>query len=113
MRYAYATQEDEIIAFTMGKRNAATVRNLFVKLKALHIDNFLTDDGEAFQAVLPKSKHRIGKQFTKAIEGMNTFFITRVRILVRRTMCFSKKLIYHYSMIKIIVYHRNKYSSYI
>ncbi len=113
MLYAYAVEEDEIIAFTMGKRSAAAVRNLFVKLKHLDIEVFYTDDWEAFQTVLPKAKHLIGKQYTKAIEGVNTFFRTRVKRLVRRTVCFSKKLIYHYSMIKIIIYHRNKRSSYI
>ena len=113
MLYAYAVDEDEIIAFTMGKRSAAAVRNLFVKLKALTVELFLTDDWEAFQSVLPKQRHLIGKQHTKAIEGVNTFFRTRVRRLARRTVCFSKKLIYHYSMIKIIIYHRNNRSSYI
>lgn len=113
MLYAYAAEEDEVIAFTMGKRSAEAVRNLWVKLKHLDIDLFLTDEWEAFRVVLPKAKHLIGKQYTKAIEGMNTFFRTRVRRLMRRTVYFSKKLIYHYSMIKIIIYHRNKHSSYI
>jgi IS1 family transposase len=113
MLYAYAVEEDELIGFTMGKRSAEAVRNLFIKLKRLEIDVFLTDDWEAFKVVLPKAKHLIGKEYTKAIEGMNTFFRTRVRRLMRRTVCFSKKLIYHYSMIKIIIYLRNKHSSYI
>jgi insertion element IS1 protein InsB len=113
MIYAYAAQEDEIIAFTMGKRSAEAVRNLLVKLKSLDIGCFLTDDWEAFSAVLPKAKHQAGKQYTKAIEGVNTFFRTRVRRLMRRTVCFSKKLIYHYSMIKIIIFYRNLNLSYI
>ena len=113
MLYAYAVEEDEIIAFTRGKRSAGAVRNLFVKLKALNIDLFLTDEWEAFKVVLPKKKHWVGKQYTKAIEGINTFFRTRVRRLMRRTVCFSKKLLYHYSMIKIIIYHRNQRASYI
>lgn len=113
MLYAYAVQEDEILAFTMGKRSAATVRNLWMKLKQLDIEVLLTDEWEAFKAVLPKAKHLIGKQYTKAIEGVNTFFRTRSRRLVRRTVCFSKKLIYHYSMMKIIIYFRNQRASYI
>ena len=113
MLYAYAVEEDEIIAFTMGKRSTKAVQNLFVKLKTLDIDHFLTDEWDAFQAVLPKAKHWIGKQYTKAIEGLNTFFRTRVRRLVRRTVCFSKKLLYHYSMLKIIIHHRNQHASYI
>ena len=47
MLYAYAEKEDEIIAFTMGKHSAATVRNLWIKLKELDIGLFLTDDWEA------------------------------------------------------------------
>lgn len=113
MIYAYAAEEDEILAFTMGKRSEAAVHNLWVKLKGLNIEWFLTDAWEAFAAVLPKAKHLIGKAYTKNIEGINTFFRTRVRRLVRRTVCFSKKLIHHYSMIKLVIHHRNNRSSYI
>ena len=59
MLYAYAVEEDEIIAFTMGKRSAEAVRNLYVKLKFLNIGVFLTVDWKAFRAVLPTEKHRI------------------------------------------------------
>lgn len=113
MLYAYAVEADEIIAFTMGRRSAGAVQNLFVKLKHLNIGHFLTDTWEAFQSVLPKARHLIGKCYTKAIEGVNTFFRTRVRRLMRRTVCFSKKLIYHYSMIKVVIHHRNQRPSYI
>jgi len=113
MLYAYSAQDGEIPGFAMGKRNQKTVSNLLLKLKALEIDFFLTDNWEAFKAVLPYEKHLIGKQFTKAIEGVNTWFRTRLRRLVRRTVGFSKKLIYHYSIIKTAIYHRNHHSSYI
>lgn len=113
MLYAYAPKEDEILAFTMGKRNWKTVYNLWLKIKHLDIDLFMTDKWEAFQVVLPPQKHWAGKEFTKAIEGINTWFRTRIRRLVRRTVCFSKKLIYHYSLIKMAIYHRNIRSSYI
>lgn len=113
MIYAYAAQDGEILGFAMGKRNWKTVTNLLVKLKALEIDFFQTDGWEAFKTVLPGDRHLIGKQFTKAIEGINTWFRTRLRRLVRRTVCFSKKLIYHYSIIKLAIYQRNIRASYI
>lgn len=113
MLYAYAEKEDEIVAFTMGKRSADTVRNLWIKLKELDIDLFLTDDWEAFKVGLSKAKHLVGKTYTKAIEGVNTFFRTRSRRLIRRTVCFSKRLIYHISMMKIIIFYRNQRASYI
>ena len=95
MLYAYAAEDGEILGFAMGKRNWKTVYHWMLKLKVLHIDWFLTNDWEAFKVVLPKEKHLIGKQFTKAIEAVNTWFRKRLRRLVRRTVCFSKKLTYH------------------
>jgi insertion element IS1 protein InsB len=92
--YADCAETDETLAFAMGKRNSKTVRNLLLKLEGLEIDFFLTDDWEAFKAELPYYQHLIGKQFTKAIEGVNTWFRTRLRRLVRRTTCFSKRVLY-------------------
>lgn len=111
--YAYCHETGEILAFTMGKRNAETVRNLLLKLKDLSIDYYLTDCWNVFKQTLPYEKHLIGKRFTKAIEGINTFFRVRLRRLMRRTTCFSKKLLNHYNMIKLLIYQRNINASYI
>ena len=111
--YAYCADSGEILGFTMGKRNIKTVKNLMLKLKGLEVDFYCTDDWEAFSSVLPYYQHLIGKQFTRAIEGINTWFRTRVRRLVRRTVCFSKKVYNHYAMIKLVIYHRNNPLSYI
>ena len=111
--YALCADSGEILAFTMGKRRSHTVRQLMLKLKHLDIELFCTDNWEAFSEVLPKAKHMIGKQFTKKIEGTNTFLRTRLRRLVRRTVCFSKKLLNHYYMFKLLVYYKNIPASYI
>ena len=113
MIYAYCAESAEILAFTLGKRSKRTVEYLMLRLKNVEVDFFLTDDWEAFAAVLPYEKHLIGKQFTKAIEGRNTWFRTRLRRLARRTVCFSKKLKYHFAMIKILIYHKKYQLSYI
>jgi insertion element IS1 protein InsB len=111
--YAYCAESGEILGFTMGKRNTKTVKNLMIKLKGLDVDFYCTDDWEAFSSVLPYYRHLIGKHFTRAIEGINTWFRTRVRRLVRRTTCFSKKVYNHYAMIKLVIYYRNNPLSYI
>ncbi len=111
--YAYCYETDEILAFAIGKRSSKTVRNLLLKLKGLEIDWYLTDKWEAFSKELPYYKHLIGKQFTKAIEGVNTWFRVRIRRLNRRTTCFSKKLVYLYAIIKLLICKRNKHPSYI
>jgi insertion element IS1 protein InsB len=111
--YAYCHETNEILAFAMGKRNQKTVHHLMMKLKKVEIEWFLTDKWEAFAAELPYYHHLIGKQFTKAIEGINTWFRTRVRRLNRRTTCFSKKLVYLYAIIKLVISKRNQHLSYI
>ena len=113
MIYAICAQSAEILAASWGKRNKAGVRRLMMKLKGLEIDVFCTDNWESFAEVLPKDKHLTGKQFTKKIEGVNTWFRTRLRRLARRTTCFSKKLIYHWSMMKLAITKRNQRESYI
>ncbi len=97
----------------MGKRSTTSVQHLMLLLKHIGIDFFLTDNWEAFKTVLPYEKHPIGKQFTKAIEGVNTWFRTRLRRLVRRTVCFSKKLKYYFAMAKILIYRKKQQLSYI
>lgn len=77
MLYASAVEEDGSIAFARGKRSAAAVKNLLVKPKDLDIEFFLPGDWDAFPAVLPQAKHRTGKRFTQALEGVNAFFRTR------------------------------------
>lgn len=111
--YAYSHEDGEILAFSMGKRNKKTFKHLLLKLKGISIEYYLTDAWKVFKENLPSEKHLIGKQFTKAIEGINTFFRTRLRRLTRRTTGFSKKLENHYNSIKLLVFLRNTYKSYI
>ncbi len=73
MLYTYTVEEDGILAFILGKRSAKTVENLLVMLKQPDIEYFLTDDWEAFRAVLPQNRHLSGKQYTKNTGGVNTF----------------------------------------
>ena len=111
--YAICKQSGEILAANWGKRNKKSIKTLFKKLQGLEINFYCTDNWKAFAEVLPKEKHIIGKKYTKKIEGINTWLRTRLRRLVRRTVCFSKKLIYHHSIMKTAIYERNIKTSYI
>lgn len=111
--YAICKQSGEILAASWGKRDKRNIKALLKKLQGLAINFYCTDHWQAFAQVLPKDKHIIGKKYTKKIEGINTWFRTRLRRLVRRTVCFSKKLLYHYSIMKTAIYERNIRTSYI
>ncbi|MCC9168136.1 hypothetical protein LN893_14915 [Pontibacter sp. XAAS-A31] len=55
------------------------------------VDQYCTNTWRAFAKVLPAQRHRVGKEYTKNIEGVNTCLRTRNRRLMRRTTCFSKE----------------------
>ena len=101
--YAYSPQTDEILAYSCGSRSARTVKDLLKKLKAVEIDEYCTDHWKAFAQVLPPEKHKIGKEFTKNIEGVNTSIRARNRRFVRKTTCFSKKKEKSFSRFKYYV----------
>ena len=113
MIYALCTDTGEILAAAWGKRNKTGVSRLIMKLRNVEIEHYCTDNWAAFAEVLPREKHKIGKQFTKKIEGVNTWFRARLRRLTRRTTGFSKKLLYHWSMMKLAIAKRNQHASYI
>jgi IS1 family transposase/DNA-directed RNA polymerase subunit RPC12/RpoP len=105
MIYAYCHETKEILAAVFGRRNSATVRKLHAKLKALNveIEEYCTDTWVSFIEVFKNETHRIGKKYTKPIEGINCLFRHRVSRLVRKTCCFSKKLKNHIKSIEIVI----------
>ena len=105
MIYAYCTETKEILAVVFGKRDASTVQKLYDKLQALSIEiqEYCTDTWDSFIKIFKNENHKIGKNFTKAIEGVNCLFRHRVSRLVRRTCCFSKKLENHINAIGLVI----------
>ena len=104
---AYCAQTKEILAVTMGKRSKKTILELYNRLKNIQIDYWCTDHWEAFRVVFPAEKHKVGKEFTKAIEGVNIYLRGACKRLIRRTTAFSKKVLNHWAAIKLVMYHPN------
>lgn len=105
--YAYCPQTDEILAYSCGGRSAKTVRELLKQLKEVEIDEICTDHWKAFVKVIPAGKHKVGKAYTKNIEGVNTCLRARNRRLVRKTTCFSKKKENHLASLNLVFNYRN------
>ncbi|WP_255414884.1 IS1 family transposase [Cardinium endosymbiont of Culicoides punctatus] len=57
------------------------------------------DNWSAFRKVFSNCCHKVGKQFTRMIEGVNCLLRYRISRLVRKTCCFSKKLKNHINAI--------------
>ena len=105
--YAYSAEHDQILAYVCGSRSAKTVRQLLKKLKDVEVEQYCTDHWKAFTKVLPAEKHKVGKDYTKNIEGVNNCLRARNRRFVRRTSCYSKKKENHEASINIMFSYRN------
>jgi insertion element IS1 protein InsB len=77
------------VAWVLGRRDAATVRKLYAKIKHLNCTIY-TDDWDAFAMVFPTARHVIGKSGTVAIERDNSNTRHHLGRFTRRTKVVSR-----------------------
>jgi IS1 family transposase/transposase-like protein len=107
--YAYHRETGEIVAYVWGKRNKQTARKLRQKIIDLGVsyDTICTDCWDSFIAVFQEDNHKIGKEYTKDIEGNNCRLRHRIRRAFRKTCCFSKKLFNHFKAFDLVFFYIN------
>ena len=107
--YAYSADNQEVVAYVFGDRSEDTVAKLYDKLVSenISVGTFYTDNWKAFRKILPKKKHKVGKKYTKAIEGNNNYIRLRNRRTVRKTCGFSNKMENHEAAMKTCIYCKN------
>ena len=95
LQYAYERASGEIVAFVWGGRDAITATRLKNRIKELEItyDHISSDHWESFIKVFKPSQQ--GKFHTIGIEGNNCRLRHRIKRAVRKTCCFSKKILNH------------------
>lgn len=85
-----------VIAYHIGARDKQAAKVFWDKIPTiLKSCLFETDDWEAYQSIIPKAQHKIGKDLTYYIEGFNATIRARVSRLVRKALSFSKKDTWH------------------
>ena len=107
--YAYDRGSGEIVTYAWGKRDITTVRELEARLNELKITygNIAMDKWQSFVEVFGSEKSNIGKKYTVGIEGNNCRLRHRIRRIVRKTCCFSKKLLYHLKAFNLAFHYIN------
>jgi insertion element IS1 protein InsB len=89
--YAIDHHTGRMLAYVFGRRQD----DVFLKLKALlepfGITKFYTDGWGAYERHLDAEKHQGGKENTQKIESKYTHLRTRIKRLVRRTICFPRR----------------------
>ena len=82
-------------AHVFGSRTVHTLRRLLERLSSYHFSFYCTDHWRPYASILPRNKHLIGKLFTQRIERENLNLRTRLKRLVRKTICFSRSIEIH------------------
>ena len=80
----------KVLAYVFGRREDQA----FLELKALLVPfgsrRFYTDGWGAYKRHLARELHEVGKHHTQQLERKHLTLRTRIKRLVRKTLCFSK-----------------------
>jgi insertion element IS1 protein InsB len=92
-----------VLAYVFGGRKDAVFLQLQALLKPFGIRRFYTDGWGTYMRHLDPAKHTVGKQHMQTIESKHSNLRTRIKRLVRRTICFSKTECMHDLVIGLFV----------
>jgi insertion element IS1 protein InsB len=84
-----------VLAYGFGRRKDEVFLHLQELLAPFHITRFYTDGWGAYERHIDPMQHTIGKAHTQKIESKHINLRTRIKRLVRRTICFSKTITMH------------------
>ena len=92
-----------VLAYAFGSR----ADEVFVELKKLltpfGLEHFYTDAAGVTDRHLPATPHTVGKIHTQQIERKHLTLRTRIKRLARKTICFSKSVFMHDTVIGLFV----------
>jgi insertion element IS1 protein InsB len=77
-------------AYGFGRRQDTVFLELKALLEPLGITRYFTDGWGAYERHVEAEQHTVGKANTQKIESKHINLRTRIKRLVRRTICFSK-----------------------
>ena len=92
-----------VLAYPFGSR----ADEVFVELKKLRnpfgLGHFYTDAAGVYDRPLPATTHTVGQLHTQKIERKHLTLRTRIKRLARKTICFSKSVFMHDTVIGLFV----------
>ena len=92
----------DTIAYTFGKRQDEVFLSFRQMLDPLGFRMYYTDGWGSYDCI-PEEKHIVGKRNTQTIERRNLTLRTRIKRLARKTICFSKSVFMHDTVIGLVI----------
>ena len=88
--HAIDHESGKVLAYVVGDHKDTVFLQLKTLLEPFGITRFYTDGWGAYERHISSEEHVIGKQNTQKIERKHLTLRTRIKRLVRKTICFSK-----------------------
>ncbi len=104
--YAIDKVTKKVLAFVFGSRKDEMCLKLMALLSLFNINKYHTDSWQAYYNCIPKEKHIVGKKHTQNIERNNLTLRTNIKRLNRKTICFSKSIFMHDTVIGLYINNR-------
>jgi insertion element IS1 protein InsB len=92
-----------VLAYVFGRRQDTVFLELQGLWEPFGITRFYTDGWGAYERHIDPEQHVIGKQHTQKIASKHINLRTRIKRLVRRTICFSKTTTMHDLVIGLFI----------
>jgi insertion element IS1 protein InsB len=80
----------KVLAYVFGRRQDTVFLALKALLEPFGITRYFTDGWGTYERHVEAEQHTVGKAHTQKIESKHINLRTRIKRLVRRTICFSK-----------------------
>ena len=93
----------KVLAYVFGRRKYEVLLKLKALLAPFGITRYYTDSWGAYTRHLDADEHQPGKRNTQKIERKHLTLRTRIKRLVRKTICFSKSIQMHDIVIGLFV----------
>lgn len=94
---------NRVLAYAFGPRTDDVCRELYERLTPFQVAQYYTDGWGAYQRILPADRHTVSKRETQRIERKHLDFRTRLKRLARKTICFSKSVQMHDTVIGLFI----------
>jgi insertion element IS1 protein InsB len=101
--HAIDHRSGKVLAYVFGRRQDAVFLKLQALLEPFGIKRYYTDYWGAYTRHLDANAHRPGKRHTQRIERKHLTLRTRMKRLLRTTICFSKSIQMHDIVIGLFV----------
>jgi insertion element IS1 protein InsB len=92
-----------VLAYAFGSRADEVFLQLQKLLKPFGLVHFYTDAAGVYDRHLATTAHTVGKIHTQQIERNHLTLRTRIKRLARKTICFSKSVFMHDTVIGLFV----------